>query len=157
MENIKRKRFHKSDALVYTYNTVELPLNKNISLSLEFCLVHAAKDVKWKDITKEIHGLRETSQSPILGNSSPVLQTVMVDYPDFVVALTLDGAVKIIENQIEARRTPWIPHPYKYFSQVDDFAKEMVAQRDRYEWEQSILKNGIKSTPKVLSDFWPKD
>lgn len=158
MENTKRKRFHKSDSTIFQFITIQLPFNsentRQENLFRELVFVHAADGVHWQDISKEIHRLREDVKNGVPLGSGHILQTVMVDYPDFVVALTLGGAISIIEDLIKSLDNQ-VPHPYKYFKQVDTFAKEMVAQRDKYKWEASLPKGDHPI--KDLHYFWPKD
>ncbi len=79
----------------------------------------------------------------------------MVDYPDFVVALTLTGFLNIINSLLESSsKINNTPREYIYFNQVDDFAKEMVALRDEAEYERSLPKG--YAMDKSPSDFWPK-
>lgn len=121
------KRFHNSDSIIYTYNEVEYPYQdtKNPTFKRTCVRVHAAKNVTWQQIAEEIHSLRKDSfTSPY-----SVLTTCTVDYPDFVVALTLKGCLKIINSCLEAA-IDVKPREYGYFDQVDCFAKEMITIRD---------------------------
>lgn len=140
------KRFHKSDSVLYQYSIIKYPLEKPHPTFLrQIVMVHATDGVKWQEIATEIHDLRK--RSPVSG--SPILMTMMVDYPEFVVALTLEGAVKIIKQLCE--KNP-LPSEYSWFEQVDTFAKEMVASRDHRTYVKSL--NGSKEE-KTVRDFWP--
>lgn len=140
------KRFHKSDAIIYTYNSVEYPIPKsNPEFTRKMVLLHASEGVTWQDIVHEIHSYRKKPElSP-----DKVLLTVMADYPEFVVALTLDGCIKIVKDL--AKLNP-LPSEYAWFEQVDGFAKEMIAQRDYLNYVMSLDGKPIQKQPQ---DFIP--
>lgn len=119
------KRFHKSDSTLFCFNMIDYPLNLNgMYLTREYVAVHASDNVTWQEIAQEIHTARK-GPSPDLY----FLKTCMVDYADFVVSLTLNGALKIVMDLVESN-TNKVPKEYLYFDQVDSFAKEMIEERD---------------------------
>jgi hypothetical protein len=108
--------------------------------------------VTWEQISEEIHTLRkrlgseQQAKGPFL--PAPILKTCMVDYPEFVVAMTLTGVVNIINifiNDMSKRESS--PKEYLYFDAVDAFAKDCVRRRDSAEAERkSALLVGAHGT-----------
>ena len=116
---------------------------------LESC--KASPNIIWQDIDKEIHDLRNNQLAGLV--NGPFLRTCTVEYPEFIVSLSLQGAVKIIENLIKADKKDCPPHPYQYFAMVGQFAKEMVANRDREFYINECLAAGVEPDRR---SFWPK-
>lgn len=145
------KRFHKSDALLYQYNRIEYPFDpKNLIYARSMVQLHASPEVIWKDISNEIHTLCKSKD--ISGLQYKVLTTIMVDCEDFVVGLSLQGAMNIIRSLAEKTGSAKnVPYEYMYFETVDNFAKEMVAYRDFLDYQKLS-----HSPKKTLADFWPK-
>lgn len=151
-----RKRFHRSDALVYCFNEVELPFLKEgpdnyNTFFRQTRLVYASKDVTWQDVAAEvlhkmniINDARYTRIQSI-ETENQLLLTCAVEYDEFIVALTLGGFKKVLEG---------LPSfgPYSYKEQVEDLAMELVAQRD-YELYRWLTPHDQQT--KSFGDFWP--
>lgn len=149
------KRFHKSDSIVFQYTVIQCPLDtpesiKNPTFIRKIVHIFASKNVTWNQISKEIHTLGADS----INRPYAILSTCMVEYPDFVVALGVSGAIKIISSISKKYHEKLRPKPYAYLLATDNFAKEMVAWRDFYEYENACNLEGVSVIKKMI-DFWP--
>lgn len=151
-----RKRFHKSDALLYCFTEVQVPFLKEgpdeyNTFTRNTRLVYASKDATWQDIASEVlhkmNIIRDEKLPPIqsIAQESMFLMTCAVEYPEFIVALTLKGFKKIMEGLPSFGR-------YSYKEQVEDLAMELVAQRDYDLYRQSTP---YDQQTKSFGDFWP--
>jgi hypothetical protein len=141
-EGPKTKRFHKSNTLVYIYNTIDFtPLTGNKPIVYrESKSVYATAGVTWQDIAKEF---LSATNSP--GSENLPMMTVMVNYPEFAVALTRLGFSKQLEKSSRYTRDP-------YEDLVEHLAKEMVATRDYEKWHK-VNEGQFRK----FMEFWPKN
>lgn len=141
------KRFHKCDELIFQFDVVSYPIKEHPTFIRQCVAIHASAGATWQDISKEIH---DRGRSGLNG----VLLTCMVDCEEMVVGLTAVGAQSIIRSSTIVERDPVAQH-YAYFEKVDQFAKEMVANRDHSAHMAEAYKNNEEATKKY-ADFWPK-
>ena len=151
-----RKRFHRTDTLVYEYVMISMtdPNVKQESPNIG-CLsrvskrVYASPGASWGQIFREVNQLIHTK--PTAGADNPVVTTCMVDHEEFVLGLTLRGFMKVCES-LPSYGT------CHYDELIERVAKELVAQRD-----YAAYKKKFDSTPtserfmpeRKMSDFWP--
>lgn len=120
------KNFHKSDSLLYEYDTVVDHFGSSPTFIRKVVGMHASPNVTWQDIVAEVHGVRKNTYGRYLSNSC--LLTCTVERPDFVVSLSYNGCMQIVNRFIERSD---LPREFAYFEAVDQLAKEMVASRDK--------------------------
>lgn len=153
-----QKLFFKSDFGVFQYDLVDCPpkYGSLVGFTSKYIYLHASKNSTWQDIAQEINDLnKKHSQDP--AGHPLFLYTCLIDHPQFMVALTLEGANGIIKSFMTCDDTP-LEFPYnihEYLSVVDQFAKDMVARRDLITYASS-LPDG-KPCDKALKDFLPRN
>jgi len=131
---MSQKRFHRSDRLFYEFLTIDLDNDGNpvvpFNIKKSYYHVHASNGVSWQDIRDEI-------LQPQEGTLDPVLKTVTVDYPEFVVSLTLSAALKYIDDKIMGGNRA---ERYSLFLKgVEPFCKELISIRDDLLKEKEAL------------------
>jgi hypothetical protein len=157
------KRFHRSDSLNYNYQTISMvkpmfggyapkPFDGQLpdfdSVERHGAMLHAAPHVDWVTIVNEWEQLRTVNANQIDDNyNNPVMKTITVEYPEFVVGLTYRGFTKLVEQCATYGRS-------EYGFNVEQVAKGLVADRDYQAY--------CKSTPDEkrtlpFKAFYPKD
>jgi hypothetical protein len=150
LEESMSKVLHKSDRIDYQYDQVTYPIDyKNLSLTPKGAQVHASPGVTWQDIANEL--------STFSGNGGEVLSTCLSDYPDLLLTMTLHTARELIRARTEEacrfHGKCSSEYPYVYLRKVDNFAKEMIQNRD---WRIYCEEVPEKIREKSKYDFLPK-
>ncbi len=156
VEPVPTKRFHRSDSLTYEYNTIALTqrLSEGYTEGLHpdpqhidrrSVNIHAAAHVSWQGIVLEWEYISQRKDHP--QGDNPIMESVLLDTPDFAVALTLRGFTKLVETMPSYGRSD-----YEY--NVELVAKELIAQRDYTEY---CKRTPYNQQTKKFRDFMPKD